>query len=108
MTVRDSARYWMEGARTEGSLEPFPQTQGPACPLQGGVLIVRLGRVRLNHCGVSPVFWLWTDRSGALGLGQELRRGWDLPACGHGMALSSVVPQQAQTSPTASDSATAY
>ena len=32
---------------------------------------------------------LRTDQSGALGLGQELRRGWDLPACRRGVALSS-------------------
>ena len=85
MTVRDSARYWVEGARTEGSLEPFPQTPGPACPLRGGVVIVRL-----NHCGVSPVFaadgpvWRsWVRSGAAAGVGLaclQARRGTQL--CG--------------------------
>lgn len=110
VTVRDSAWYRVEGARTEGALEPFPQTLGPACPLQGGVVVIRLGQVRLNHFGVSPVFavdrlpWLSLVRSGAAaGVGLACLQAWRV--CG--MALSSVILQQAQTSPTASDGATA-
>lgn len=60
--------------------QAFPQTLGPACPLQGGVVVIRLGQVRLNHFKGEPCFavdrlpWLSLVRSGAAA-GE-----WDLPA----------------------------